>query len=73
VARSQRAQEAIITGLTVIISIAWLVTFVIRFFHSFEGSAAVDAGMLLVIGFWFSHRGLQPTVHKDEKDDKVDR
>jgi hypothetical protein len=44
----------ILTALTIIVCATWLATFVARILHhSYEGSAAVDTAMLLLLGFWF--------------------
>jgi hypothetical protein len=58
--RTLFSNQNILNGLTLLISIGWLVTFVLRMFkYEIEGTGAIDAWMLIVIGFWFSNRAIK--------------
>lgn len=49
----------VLTALTVIVCVTWLITFAARLMHhTYEGSAAVDTAMLLALGFWFGSSAL---------------
>jgi hypothetical protein len=51
-------REPLLTTLTLMITAVWLVTF----FRPVDNSPAIDTAMLLILGFWFSNKALQPNV-----------
>jgi lysophospholipid acyltransferase (LPLAT)-like uncharacterized protein len=56
----------VISALTLIVCITWLITFAARILHhSYEGSAAVDTAMLLLLGFWFGTSALSSRKEED--------
>ena len=49
-----------VTIFTLLMTGAWVVSFVVRVFdEKFVPPATVDAGMLLVLGYWFSTNALR--------------
>jgi putative flippase GtrA len=58
----------IITTLTLLISTSWLSVFLARvFFHlNIEAAPGLDAGMLIILGYWFSTAAMRD----DDDDDK---
>lgn len=60
--------QAIITGLTLLVSVAWLISFVIRIWHPWDGSTVADTAMLLVLGFWFGTKALKKEPSNDDTD-----
>lgn len=67
--RAALRQDLLLTWLTWFICTAWVVTFAFRIFHyTFEGSAIIDTALLLVLGFWFGNKALQPVPNRKNGD-----
>lgn len=55
--------------LTVLVIVAWVMSFAIRTVHpDFTGSSAVDAGLLLVLGYWFSSNAVRRTRQQQQEE-----
>ena len=68
VARIRWSHYAVVTILTLLFSMVWLVALVLRIFFNkhLENVSTLDGVMLLIVGYWFSTAALKSNPEEKE-------